>query len=69
MILFLEKKKKKSISLREENTTVTTGKAIFLSNLKKSLKSKNLADVAAISYVDLCKGDYISFQSFLFFFV
>jgi len=45
-----------SITLREENTAVTSTKAVFLSNLRKSLKTKNLADVAAISYVDICKG-------------
>lgn len=34
----------------------SSGKGAFLSNLKKSLKAKNLADVAAISYVDICKA-------------
>lgn len=50
-----------NITVREGNSAVTSAKSNFLSNLKKSLNTKNLADVAAISYVDICKAStYVS---------
>ena len=49
-----------SATLRENNSN-PSNKAVFLNTLKKSLKVKNLADVAAVAYVDICKAaTYVS---------
>ncbi|CAG8450213.1 2329_t:CDS:10 [Ambispora leptoticha] len=45
----------------DRGTAVMSKKALFLENLKKSLRKSALADVAAVCYVDICKAaTYVS---------